>query len=96
MFIIEIKRRYKYNYIITKNRIQIARFDTKKQARDYLFKLSNTFRELNKQQRIMSFHPILLRSGESMSLFTEMRSSLEDPFPYETKDYYAIRRIINN
>lgn len=96
MFIIEIKRRYKYNYIVTKNRIQIARFDTKKQARDYIFQLKNLFYELDKQQNIMKYYPTLLRGGEALSLFTEIRPSLGNSFRYETKDHFTIQRIINN
>lgn len=97
MFIIEIKRRYKFTYVIYKNhKNEIARFNTKKEARDYIFKLSQYFRKLDRQQNVFNYTPILLRNCEALSLYYEIRPTLGDTFSYEGKDYFTVHRIVNN
>ena len=95
MFKITIERRYKFKYIIYRNRREIISFHSKKLARDQLFKLKKDFEQLNKSQNIFNIYPLILRSGESMVVYTSKRQTFGDPHVEDFKDYFEIKREFN-
>lgn len=95
MFIIEIKRRYKYNYIIKRNNSEIYRTNTKKQAKDELFKLYKSFIQSDKEQTVFRHLVNLLQNGETLIIYTEKRKTFDDISALEFKDVYRVQRVVN-
>lgn len=95
MFKISIERKYKFKYTIYRNRREIISFHSKKLARDKLFELKKDFETLNKSQKLFNIFPLILRSGDSMVVYTSKRQTFYDSTAQEFKDYYEIKREFN-
>lgn len=95
MFKITIERRYKFKYTIYRNRREIISFHSKKLARDQLFQFKKDFEQLNKSQNIFNIYPLILRSGESMVVYTSKRQTFGDPHVEDFKDHFEIKREFN-
>ena len=95
MFKITIERRYKFKYTIYRNRREIISFHSKKLARDQLFPFKKDFEQLNKSQNIFNIYPLILRSGESMVVYTSRRQTFGDPHVEDFKDHFEIKREFN-
>ena len=95
MFKIIIEKRYKYKYTVYRNRRSLISFNSKKLAKDKLYSIKRDFEELNRSQRLFQIYPIILRSGDSMVVYTSKRQTFYDHTPEEYKDYYEIRREFN-
>lgn len=95
MFKITIERQYKYNYVIIRNQRVVTRFNTKKQARDELYRYYQYFKKLNFDQDIINFSSQLLQGGDSLIIYTFKNRNFSDFQGFEFKDTYKIKRIIN-
>lgn len=95
MFKITIERRYKFKYTIYRNRREIISFHSKKLARDQLFQFKKDFEQLNKSQNIFNIYPLILRSCESMVVYTSRRQTFGDPHVEDFKDHFEIKREFN-
>ena len=95
MFKISIERKYKFKYTIYRNRREIISFHSKKLARDKLFELKKDFETLNKSQKLFNIFPLILRSGDSMVVYTSKRQTFYDSTAQVFKDYYEIKREFN-
>lgn len=95
MFSIHIDRIYKYSFIVTRNRREIARFNTKKEAKDYLFNLFNSYRFMAKDNDFFDFSPALLTGGSSMVVYSSTKRTLGNNKGDDFKDYFHITRINN-
>ena len=95
MFKITIELKYKFKYTIYRNRREIISFHSKKHARDQLFQFKKDFEQLNKSQNIFNIFPLILRSGDSMVVYTFRRQTLGNPLDEDSKDYFEIRREFN-
>ena len=90
MISINISKKYKYKYIILRNRRQISEFNTKKQASLALQQTSESYTRLNYEQDIYNFTFTFLQGGSVLSLYT--RNCIADE---EFRDWFEIRRILN-
>ncbi|MDO4902124.1 MAG: hypothetical protein Q4A21_01030 [bacterium] len=95
MFTIQLQRIYKYSYIITRNRREIARFNTKKEAKDALFQIFNDYRIMAKDNQFFDFAPALLTGGNSMVVYSSSKRTLTNNKGDEFRDYFHISRINN-
>lgn len=86
MFKITISR--KYAYIITRNRMEIARYTTKKDAKLILLAIKSQYDRLERIQNELHFYTVLFRSGCSLSVYTS-KNNTEEHF----KDYFNVKRI---
>lgn len=95
MLSIQVNRTYKFSYVVMRNRRIIATFNSKKQAKDFIFELYNLYKRLSIETDSVNYSAQLLTGGSSMVVYTSTKRTLGYNKGEDFRDFFLIDRVKN-